>query len=128
MAEAEPPPHHAVPGAQRRETASLDTASLDVAGADTAQIILDLARARGTGKSICPSEAARVIAGQVSAESWQKFLTPVRQAAVALAREGKIEILRKGKPVTPDGVRGVIRLRIAPDVQDETAAQEYKAG
>jgi hypothetical protein len=39
---------------------------------------------------------------------------PVRQAAIRLAQAGRIEILRKGKPVDPAGVRGVIRLRIIP--------------
>jgi Protein of unknown function (DUF3253) len=31
---------------------------------------------------------------------------------VQLAKEGRIEILRKGKPVDPDAFKGVIRLRI----------------
>jgi hypothetical protein len=35
----------------------------------------------------------------------------VRDAALALQREGAIEILRKGKPVPAEAVRGVIRLR-----------------
>jgi hypothetical protein len=39
----------------------------------------------------------------------------LRREAIALAREGRIEILRKGRPVDPDGaIRGVIRLRIRP--------------
>ena len=36
------------------------------------------------------------------------------RVAVRLAREGRIEILRKGRPVPPDEVRGVIRLRLRP--------------
>ncbi|MFH5926793.1 DUF3253 domain-containing protein [Roseomonas xinghualingensis] len=59
------------------------------------------------GKSICPSEVARALLP----EKWQPLMTPVRQAAVALMREGQIEVLRKGKPVEPAEVRGVIRLR-----------------
>ena len=38
---------------------------------------------------------------------------PVRRAAAGLARDGRIEILRKGKPVPPEAMRGVIRLRAA---------------
>lgn len=74
--------------------------------------ILRLAAARGAGKSICPSEAARALTPE-----WQGLMTRVRKVAVRLAREGRIEILRKGKPVPPDEVRGVIRLRLcrAPD-------------
>ena len=36
----------------------------------------------------------------------------MRQAAAALATEGQIDILRKGKPVAPEDMRGVIRLAI----------------
>ncbi len=77
--------------------------------------ILRLTELRGAGKSICPSEVARVLhaTDQPGAtEGWQRLMTPVRHAAQALAREGRIEILRKGQPVDPEGeIRGVIRLR-----------------
>ena len=43
---------------------------------------------------------------------WRSLLTPVRQAAARLATAGRVEILRKGKPVTPEAMRGVIRLRM----------------
>jgi hypothetical protein len=37
----------------------------------------------------------------------------VRAAAIRLARDGRIEVLRKGKPVDPEAdIRGVIRLRM----------------
>ena len=68
--------------------------------------ILRQTAARGSDKSICPSEVARAFASD-----WQRFMTPVRAAAQALAREGRIEILRKGKPIDPEAVKGVIRLR-----------------
>ncbi len=71
--------------------------------------ILDLATTRGPDKSICPSEVAR----SLEPGRWQSLMTPVRQAAIGLAKAGLIEILRKGRPVSPEGVRGVIRLRIA---------------
>ena len=69
--------------------------------------ILQLVEARGPGKSICPSEAARALDGD-----WHSLLGDVRRAAVELAKAGRIDILRKGQPVDPDGVRGVIRLRV----------------
>lgn len=65
---------------------------------------------RGPDKSICPSEVAREVASS-EGEDWRRHLTAVRQEAVRLAQAGKIEILRKGKPVEPGDVRGVIRLR-----------------
>jgi antitoxin (DNA-binding transcriptional repressor) of toxin-antitoxin stability system len=72
--------------------------------------ILRLAAARGPDKSICPSEVARDLA-----ETWRPLMGPVRAEAVALAREGRLVILRHGRPVADlDALRGVIRLRIAP--------------
>jgi hypothetical protein len=76
-----------------------------------AAAILRQAAGRGAEKSICPSEVARALAPEEDA--WRRLMGPVRAAAIALAREGRIEVLRKGKPVDPgQEVRGVIRLRI----------------
>ncbi|SUE44320.1 DUF3253 domain-containing protein [Roseomonas gilardii] len=74
-----------------------------------AESIRRLATQRGAEKSICPSEVARELGG----ESWRGLMRPVRDTAMELARQGEIEVLRKGKPVEPGEVRGVIRLRIA---------------
>ena len=88
-------------------------------GGDTiAAEILRLTAACGEGRSICPSEVARALAGGGEEGPWRPLMGPVREAALALQREGRIEILRKGKPVPPEAVRGVIRLRArtaAPD-------------
>jgi hypothetical protein len=66
---------------------------------------------RGAGKSICPSEVARAL--EPAEEAWRRLMGPVRAAAIRLAREGRIEVLRKGKPADPAAeIRGVIRLRI----------------
>ena len=74
--------------------------------------ILELTSARGPDKSICPSEVARALHPGAQASGWQTLLTPVRQAAIRLADAGRIEILRKGRPVAAGDVRGVVRLRI----------------
>ena len=71
--------------------------------------ILRLTRASGDA-SIGPSAVAQSLEPQ----RWRSLLGPVRAAAVILCARGRIDILRKGKPVTPDAVRGVIRLRIRP--------------
>ncbi len=71
--------------------------------------ILDLVRARGAGKTICPSEAAR----RLDPEDWRRHMKTVRAAAADLADEGKIRVLRKGKPVDIRTVKGVIRLGLA---------------
>lgn len=88
---------------------------------DAARIAAEILRqveARGAERSICPSEVARALEGGAgtdgtAAGAWQRLMPPVRQAARDLAREGRIDILRKGKPVDPAvEPRGVIRLRL----------------
>jgi hypothetical protein len=76
------------------------------------QAIMELVIAAGPGKSISPEDAARRLAG----DTWRTKLTPVRLAAVRLAGQEKIEILRKGRKIAPGDARGVIRLRIATGV------------
>lgn len=72
--------------------------------------ILELIAAQPRGKTVDPSEVAKTL----DPENWRRKLKPVRHAANALARDGKIAIYRKGKPVgpdvAPDTVKGVIRL------------------
>lgn len=75
--------------------------------------ILRQAAERGADKSLCPSEVARAL--DPAEERWRRLMGPVRAAAIRLARQGRIEVLRKGKPVDPaEEVRGVIRLRLGP--------------
>ena len=76
--------------------------------AEIEALILTLTADRGPGKSICPSEVARALR-----PDWQALMTAVRQVACRLAAAGQIEILRKGRPVSPVDVKGVIRLRQA---------------
>jgi hypothetical protein len=82
---------------------------------DIEATILALAGARGGDGSICPSEVARGLAAD-----WRPLLGPVRRIAARLARAGRIDILRKGRPIDPDEVRGVIRLRIRAGDGDVT--------
>ena len=88
--------------------------------------ILRQATARGADKSICPSEVARALAGG-DETAWRPLMGKVRQAAVALAGAGQLEILRKGKPVPVDAVRGVIRLRLPGETPADDAAEEAEA-
>jgi len=72
--------------------------------------IFDQLSRREPGKSICPSEVAKVL----SPEQWQRQMGKVRATAVGLARQGRLVITKKGKPVNPDAFKGVIRLKL-PD-------------
>ena len=70
--------------------------------------IFDRLAALPPGKSICPSEVAR----ELQPEQWQRMLPKVRAVAVGLMRQGRLVILKKGKPVNPDAFKGVVRLRL----------------
>jgi hypothetical protein len=59
------------------------------------------------GKSVAPESVARA----VDAEGWRRLLPQVRSTAVGLARQGRVVILRHGKPADPDAFKGVYRLR-----------------
>ncbi len=74
--------------------------------------ILSTLAARGPSKSISYAEAAKALAGNPPDDSWHKSMHPIRLAAQRLARAGQIEILRKGKPIDPDNLHGVLRLRL----------------
>lgn len=73
--------------------------------------ILALAGGCGPGKTICPMDAAKAVAAAAGEEgAWHRHLGMVRRIAVQLAREGRLIIYRKGRPVDPDDFRGVYRL------------------
>ena len=74
------------------------------------ETLLALVAARGAGKTICPSEVARALGGP-HPDGWSPLMKPVRRIAVRLVKEGRVAILRKGRPVEdPDTFRGIYRL------------------
>jgi hypothetical protein len=85
--------------------------------------ILRLVAARGPGKTICPSEAARALGG-AHPDGWGPLMPPVRKAAVRLAHQGRLVILRKGRPVDPDSFKGVYRLGLPSGEPDVAAGQD----
>ena len=69
--------------------------------------IADLLDARGAGKTICPSEAAR----RVDPQDWRPLMEPARRAAGRLVEAGEVEMTQRGQVVDPATVRGPVRLR-----------------
>jgi hypothetical protein len=69
--------------------------------------IVALLHARARGATICPSEACRVVLGDVGAASMER----TRRAARRLVARGAVEITQKGVVVDPSRARGPIRLR-----------------
>ncbi len=67
------------------------------------------------GATIAPREVAQALAAQHPKprdrpDAWRRYLTAVRQQALHLARNGRIQLVRRGQPVDPHNVKGVIRL------------------
>ena len=73
--------------------------------------ILSLLQERGVDKTICPSEAARAVAGSVEQEAWQPLMQPARAAARRLVAAGSIVMTQGGRIVDPSHATGAIRLR-----------------
>jgi hypothetical protein len=63
----------------------------------------------GPGKTVDPTEAARELGGN-HPDQWGPLMQPIRRVAVALAEQGRLVILRKGKPADPRDFKGVYRL------------------
>ena len=83
-----------------------------------AEAILGHLAAVAKGKSLDPQDIARSIAEEKAKpkdppDLWRRYLPAVRQQAIHLGRQGRIAVLRKGKPVDPrKPVKGIIRLRL----------------
>lgn len=66
-----------------------------------------------SGRSICPSDVARVVGG----ERWRTRMDAVRAVAAEMARRGDLVVTQKDEVVDLDaGVRGPVRLRHPEDV------------
>jgi hypothetical protein len=64
------------------------------------------------GKTICPSEAARAVAGSEERTEWEPLMSAVREVAGRMVEEGKIVVTQKGKVVDGVTAKGAIRFRL----------------
>ena len=71
--------------------------------------LLRIIAERGPDRTIDPTEVARELAGS-HPDGWGPLMQPIRRSAVVLAEQGRVVILRKGKPVDPRDFKGVYRL------------------
>ncbi|SER28545.1 DUF3253 domain-containing protein [Lentzea albida] len=73
--------------------------------------ILDLVEARGPGRSICPSEAARAVGD----EGWRDLMEPAREVARELAAQGRVVVTSGETVLSPaDEWKGPVRIRPVP--------------
>jgi hypothetical protein len=70
-----------------------------------------LTRHRAPDRSICPSDAARVIGGT----RWRGRMDLVREVAADMAERRQIDVTQRGKAVTGRNWRGPVRLRKRED-------------
>ncbi|MFC1672880.1 DUF3253 domain-containing protein [Pseudomonadota bacterium] len=45
-------------------------------------------------------------------DGWRRYMTSVKQQAVHLARQKRVEIVRKGKIADPEDFKGIVRVRL----------------
>jgi hypothetical protein len=69
---------------------------------------MELLPQRGPGKTICPSEAARLL----DPSGRKKLMDKARTAAWRLVAQGETVVTQRGKIVDPSQVKGPIRLKI----------------
>jgi hypothetical protein len=71
--------------------------------------ILELLSRRRGGATICPSEAARAVAGP--GNDWRPLMGEARSAAAGLVEAGEVVITQRGQVVDLATARGPIRIR-----------------
>ena len=76
------------------------------------KVIMDILQSGKAVTSICPSKAARKLAGEDDERGWRNLMEPTRRAARRLAHQGKICITQGGKEVDPSTFKGPIRLKL----------------
>lgn len=81
-----------------------------------------LLQARGDGKTICPSDAARAVGG----ETWRSLLPMARDVARERAAAGELEVTQRGVAVDPAAPwKGPVRLRaVRQPCSDSTCPTE----
>jgi len=75
---------------------------------DILTTILTVATQRGTEKSTCPSEIARML----FPEDWREHMKDIVDVAVDLHHQGKVVITQKGVPIDVNHIKGPIRIKI----------------
>jgi len=74
--------------------------------------ILRLLGQRGVGKTVCPSEVARAVAGSELRSVWEPLMESTRQAAGRLVAEGRLVITQRGRVIDGATAKGPVRLRL----------------
>ena len=89
-----------------------------------AQAILDFLCLRDQKNVVKPIEVAKYIAEKRKSRAnvpglWRRYLPAVRNQAKFLARNGRIVIVRRGKPVDPNTVKGLVYYQLVEPITDD---------
>ncbi|MCL7987111.1 DUF3253 domain-containing protein [Sphingobacterium sp. lm-10] len=74
---------------------------------EISEAILSATTARGSEKSICPSEIARVL----YPDDWRKYMKDIVEVAIELQHQGKVIITQNGEAVDIAHIKGPIRIK-----------------
>ncbi|OIR02070.1 hypothetical protein GALL_159290 [mine drainage metagenome] len=80
-------------------------------------IRLFLLSALADGSLKAPHELARAFHATRAKPSdgpsaWRRYMNAIKQQATFMARSGALMFVRKGEPIHPDDVKGVVKLRL----------------
>ena len=87
---------------------------VDAVDRDLENAVTELLSERRRGATICPSEAARLVAERRDLDDWRALMESARRAARRLVAAGLVEITQGGRVVDPSTARGPIRIRRRP--------------
>jgi len=76
--------------------------------ADISATILSVAKQRGSEKSTCPSEIARML----FPDDWREHMKDVVEVAIDLHHKNMVAITQKGIPIDVAHIKGPIRIKI----------------
>jgi hypothetical protein len=74
------------------------------------ELIMSMAKKRGSDKTFCPSEIARQLSA--NEDQWRSLMEPVRSAAANLIDNGQLVCKQNGEIVNIRTAKGPIRLQI----------------
>lgn len=94
-----------------------DGGPADAAPDPVAAVILDRLQALAPDETLAPDDAARAFAElkrkpKDGRDLYKRYRQAVKQQAIHLARQGRIDIVRKGEAVDPDDFKGLWRMRL----------------
>lgn len=84
---------------------------LDETDRQLEKAILALLKNRSPAATICPSEAARMVADSSDPQQWRDLMPAARSAARRLVNQDKVIIMQKGVAVDPSTAKGPIRIK-----------------